>query len=82
MNDVKHRAPFDTKFVISVTVHHMQECITTSINKTFNRISEFEGDVEKSTEIFKTLAMLHGMRNQLNQIVPNTGEKNGPQRTN
>ena len=74
MIDVKYKAPFDMRFVLSVTVNHMQRCITSSIEKTFNRIPEFEGDVDKSTEIFKTLAMLHGMRNKLNQII-STGEQ-------
>ena len=73
MNDVKYRAPFDMRFVYSVTLNRMHRCITNSIDKTFNRIPEFEGDVEKSTEIFKTLSMLHGMRNQLNQLM--AGEK-------
>jgi hypothetical protein len=75
MIDVKYKAPFDMRFVLSVTIIHMQRCITSSIEKTFNRIPEFEGDVDKSTEIFKTLAMLHGMRNKLNQMVLTTGEK-------
>jgi hypothetical protein len=59
----------------------MQRCITTSIDKTFNRIPEFEGDVDKSTEIFKTLAMLHNMRNNLNRLLSNTGENHGIKRT-
>ena len=74
--DVKHKVPFDMRFVFAVTVKHMQRCITNSIDKTFNRISEFEGDPDKSTEVFKTLAMLHGMRNQLNQIISDTGKNN------
>jgi len=66
--------PFDMRFVLKVTVKHMQKCIDNSLAKTFNRINEFEGDHEKSTEIFKTLAMLHSMRNQLDSIVSKTGE--------
>jgi len=72
--NVPYRKPFDQRFVFNVTVSHMQRCITNSIEKTFNRIHEFEGDPEKSTELFKTLGMLHSMRNQLNQMVANTGE--------
>jgi len=75
MHDVRYRAPFDMRFVFNVTVNHMQRCITNSIEKTFNRIPEFEGDHEKSTEIFKTLAMLHSMRNQINQMALSIGEK-------
>ena len=70
------------RFVFKVTVKHMRKCIDNSIEKTFNRIQEFEGDVDKSTEIFKTLAMLHSMRNQLDLITDRNGEVNEFQRSN
>jgi hypothetical protein len=72
---VPYKKPFDKRFVFSVTISHMQKCITNSIEKTFERIPEFKGDADKSTEIFETLAMLHSMRNQLNSIIANTGEQ-------
>jgi hypothetical protein len=81
MSNMQYSKPFDMRFVFKVTVRHMRKCIDNSLEKTFNRIKEFEGNVEKSTEIFKTLAMLHSMRNQLDSIVDRTGEDNGTQRS-
>ena len=76
MSDMQYRKPFDMRFVFKVTVRHMRKCIDNSLDKTFNRIKEFEGNVEKSNEIFKTLSMLHSMRNQLDLITDQTGEEN------
>ena len=59
-----HQKPFDLAYVIKTTVNHMRDAIDLSINKTFERLPEFEG-TSKSTEIFKTLAHLHRMRKDI-----------------
>lgn len=52
----------------------MRKSIDISIRKTFERISEFADDQEKSQEIFKTLAVLHTMRKQLDDFQASNSE--------
>ena len=59
--------PFSMDYVLRTTLRHMRKSIDTSIKKTFDRIPEFLGDQEKSQEVFKTLAHLHGMRKSLDE---------------
>ena len=69
--------PFDMDYVIKKTLSHMRDAIDLSINKTFERLPEFEGG-EKGDEVFRTLAMLHRMRKDLTQYESsnNSGDKN------
>ena len=60
--------PFSMGYVLRTTAKHMRKSIDISIRKTFERISEFESNQEKSQEIFKTLAVLHTMRKQLDDF--------------
>lgn len=60
--------PFSMGYVLRTTTKHMRKSIDISIRKTFERIEEFADDENKSQEIFKTLASLHAMRNQLDQF--------------
>lgn len=46
----------------------MRKSIDISIEKTFDRIAEFDGNQKKSEEVFKTLAALHGLRKQLEEF--------------
>ena len=46
----------------------MRKSIDISIRKTFERIKEFDGNQEKSQEVFNTLAHLHAMRKQLDDF--------------
>jgi len=55
-------APFSTGYVLRITVKHLRKYIDLSIHKTFTRISDFEGDGEKSKEVLDTLMLLHKMR--------------------
>ena len=57
--------PFSVGYVLRTTARHMRKSIDISIRKTFERIKDFEGDQEKSQEVFTALAQLHAMRNQL-----------------
>lgn len=60
--------PFSMGYVLRTTAKHMRKSIDISIRKTFERMTEFQNDTEKSSEVFKTLAMLHTMRKQLDDF--------------
>ena len=60
--------PFSMGYVLRTTAKHMRKSIDISIRKTFERIAEFDGDQEKSQEVFKTLSILHTMRKQLDDF--------------
>lgn len=62
-----NKRPFTMEYVLRATLSHMRDCVDISITKTSERISEFEGDQEKSTEVFKTLAYLHKQRQMLTE---------------
>lgn len=62
--------PFDMDYVIDTTIRRMHKNIQLSIDKTFDRVSEFADDPKKSDEIFRTLAALHSMRKDLNTRFP------------
>ena len=66
--------PFSMGYVLRTTAKHMRKSIDISIRKTFERISEFESNQEKSQEIFKTLAVLHTMRKQLDDFQASNSE--------
>lgn len=55
-------------FVLKATLKHMRRSIDISINKSFKRIQEFEGDSEKGVEIMETLRVLHALRNMLDDF--------------
>lgn len=59
--------PFDRGFVLEITKRHMLRDAETSIEKTLDRVSEFEGNGVKSQEVLRTLSQLH----QLKQLVEN-----------
>jgi len=60
--------PFSQGYVLRTTAKHMRKCIDISIRKTFDRIKEFDGNQEKSAEVFKALATLHSMRKTLDDF--------------
>lgn len=66
--DNKESKPFDMSYVIRTTAKHMRKSVDISIRKTFDRIAEFDGNQEKSTEVFKTLTTLHAMRRTLDEF--------------
>jgi hypothetical protein len=66
--------PFSMGYVLRTTAKHMRKSIDISIRKTFERISEFDGNQAKSEEIFKTLAVLHTMRKQLDDFQASNSE--------
>jgi hypothetical protein len=67
MEDINQK-PFSASYVLRVTAKHMRKSIDISIRKTFARVAEFDGNREKSEEVFKTLSVLHTMRKQLDDF--------------
>lgn len=59
---------FDKNYVMRVTLEHMKKRVDVSINKTFDRVKEFESDSGKSLEVFETLSELHTLRRSLEEI--------------
>ena len=78
MDDISHKTgtpeidgaskPFSMGYVLRTTAKHMRKSIDISIRKTYERVSEFADDQEKSQEVFKTLASLHSLRKQLDDF--------------
>lgn len=68
MEQVDQQKPFSMGYVLRTTAKHMRKSIDISIRKTFERVSEFDGNQQKSQEVFKTLAFLHTMRKQLDDF--------------
>jgi hypothetical protein len=60
--------PFSIGYVLRTTAKHMRKSIDISIRKTFERGEEFKECPEKSTEVFRTLSILHQMRKQLDDF--------------
>ena len=54
--------PFSMEYVMRTTMKYVLKSIDISIRKTYERIAEFDGDAEKSQEVFKTLARLHTLK--------------------
>jgi len=61
--------PFSREYVLATTVSHMQKCVDNSIRKTFDRVPDFMNDEVKSKEVFITLANLHAMKKDVNNLV-------------
>ena len=60
--------PFSLDYVLGTTSKHMRKSIDISIRKTVDRIADFDGNLEKSQEVFKTLAMLHTLKKQVDNF--------------
>lgn len=55
-------------YVLRTTAKHMRKSVDISIRKTFERVAEFDGNKEKSQEVFQTLSALHQLRKQLDDF--------------
>lgn len=64
--------PFDKEYVINTTLEHMTRSIDISIQKTLERIPEYENDSKVSFDILETLAKLNSFRNSIQQYKLNT----------
>lgn len=54
--------PFSMEYVLDITVKNIIASIDVSIAKTLDRIAEFDGNSDKSTEVLKTLSALRSLR--------------------
>ena len=59
------KPPFSKSFVMRTTLRHMKKSIEISINKSFDRLKDFDSDSLMGKEIIETLSVLH----TLNKIV-------------
>jgi len=64
----QRQKPFSMGYVLRTTAKHMRKSIDISIRKTFERVAEFDGEKEKSEEVFRTLSFLHQMRKDLDDF--------------
>lgn len=62
------KKPFSMGYVLRTTAKHMRKSVDISIRKTFERVAEFDGNKEKSQEVFQTLSALHQMRKNLDDF--------------
>jgi len=58
-----------TKFFMKRPLTKVLVAIDRSIEYAFSRVPEFEGDIDKSNEVFQTLADLHELRRKVLAIV-------------
>ena len=63
--------PFSKSFVMNTTVTHMQRAIGISVNKSFARFKEFEGDSIKGTEIMETMSALSSLNKLIEEFKTN-----------
>lgn len=66
--DNQSSKPFSMGYVLRTTAKHMRKSVDISIRKTFERIAEFDGNQQKSQEVFKTLAQLHALRKSIDDF--------------
>jgi hypothetical protein len=66
--------PFGRGYVMNTTIKHARKSIDISIRKTLERIAEFEGNQEKSKEIFETLSALHAFKRVVDEFQSNNKE--------
>ena len=74
MPEIKSK-PFSMGYVLRTTAKHMRKSVDISIRKTFERVKEFENDLEKSREVFQTLSKLHQMRKTLDDFQESNKEQ-------
>lgn len=75
-NTSENVKPFSMDYVVRTTLKHIRKSIDVSIRKTFERIAEFDGNQEKSQEVFRTLTELHAMRRRLDNTQSDSKQVN------
>lgn len=75
-NNPENVKPFSMDYVLRTTVKHIRKSIDISIRKTFERIAEFDGNQEKSQEVFRTLTALHAMRQSIDNAQSDSKQVN------
>ena len=60
--------PFSKSYVLRTTSKHIRKAIDISIRKTFERMSDFDGDSQKGKEVMETLSVLHTLRGMIDEF--------------
>jgi len=68
--------PFTYSYVIKITIKNMMECVSKSIDKTYERIPELADNRQASNDIFLALATLQRIKLVLIEL-ENTYSKKG-----
>jgi DNA-binding transcriptional regulator GbsR (MarR family) len=70
-----YQKPFSMAYAMRATARNIRRDIDTSIRMVSERIREFDGNLEKSKEIFETLAELYVLRKWLDEYQKLNSEK-------
>ena len=62
------KPPFSRSFVMRTTFRHMKRSIEISINKSFERLKDFDNDSSTGKEIIETLSVLHTLNKVLDEF--------------
>lgn len=68
MTDTKVQKPFSKEYVINITKRNIIRAIELSFKMSAERVQEFEGNHEKSNELFITMSELQGMKKQVKNL--------------
>lgn len=68
----KDAKPFSLEYVMRTTLKNVRKSVDISIRKTVERIAEFDGNLEKSQEVFRTLTALHAFRRSIDNAQSDT----------
>lgn len=68
MTDVKAQKPFSKEYVINITKRNIVRAIELSFKMSAERVQEFEGNHDKSHELFVTMSELQGMKKQVKAL--------------
>jgi hypothetical protein len=63
-----NKPPYSKSFVIKTTFHHMRKSIDISVNKSFERLKDFDSDSDTGKEIIETLSVLHTIKKMLDEF--------------
>lgn len=66
-----NKPPFSRSFVMRTTLRHMKKSVEISINKSFERLKDFDNDSQVGKEIIETLSVLHTLNKILDEFQEN-----------
>jgi hypothetical protein len=65
---MEDKPPFSRSFVMRTTLKHMKRSVEISINKSFERLKDFDNDSATGREIIETLSVLHTLNKILDEF--------------
>jgi hypothetical protein len=66
-----NKPPYSKSFVMKTTLHHMRKSVDISVNKSFDRLKDFDNDSDTGKEIIETLSVLHTIKKMLDEFEQN-----------